>query len=192
MAKSATWLRGRYFQELNKETWRNGMTKHDVTQIKIGKHKVGLMGLKSAMEEMAINYSQESDEEISTALLNRLSKNNYIPNHVRESYGRAMVREFKKFLGQPVIEEKSEVLEIRVLGPGCAQCDQLEQEVIAVLTEMKLAADMEHVREIKEIGKYGVMGMPALIINGKAVCAGKVPPKYKIQKWLENARKDNL
>ena len=168
------------------------MTEHDITQIKIGKHKVGLMGFKSAMEEMAINYSQKPDEEISMAFLNRLSKNNYIPNHARESYGRAMVREFRKFLGQPVQEEKPGVLEIRVLGPGCAQCDQLEKEVIAVLTEMKLAADMEHVREIKEIGKYGVMGMPALIINGKTVCAGKVPPKYKIKKWLENALADNL
>jgi len=168
------------------------MTEYDVTQIKIGKHKVGLIGLKIAMEEMAINYSQKSDEEISTALLNRLSKNNYIPKHARESYGRAIVREFRKFLGQPVQEEKSGVPEIRILGPGCAQCDRLEQEVIAVLTEMKLAADMEHVREIKEIGKYGVMGMPALIINGRAVCVGKVPPKYKIKEWLENARKDNL
>ncbi|MFC1814041.1 thioredoxin family protein, partial [Thermodesulfobacteriota bacterium] len=103
-----------------------------------------------------------------------------------------IVREFRKFLGQPVQEETSGVLEIRILGPGCAQCDRLEQEVIAVLTEMKLAADMEHVREIKEIGKYGVMGMPALIINGKAVCIGKVPPKHKIKEWLEKSRKDNL
>jgi len=168
------------------------MAKYDVTQIKIGKHKVGLIGLKNAMEEMAINYSQKSDEEISTALLNRLSKNNYIPNHAREKYGRAIVREFRKFIGQPVQDEKSGVLEIRVLGPGCAQCDQLTREVIAVLTEMKLAADMEHVREVKEIGKYGVMGMPALIIDGKAVCAGKVPPKNKIKEWLEKFVKDNL
>jgi len=168
------------------------MAKHDVTQIKIGKHKVGLMGFKAAMEEMAAEYSQKSDEEISIAFLNRLSKINYIPNHARENYGRAMVRAFRKFLGQPVQEETSGIPEIRVLGPGCAQCDQLEKEVIAVLAEMKLEADMEHVREVKEIGKYGVMGMPALIINDKAVCVGKVPPRYKIKEWLENAQKDNL
>jgi len=44
---------------------------------------------------------------------------------------------------------------------------------------------IEHVTEIKEIGKYGVMGIPALIINGKVKSVGKVPPKSNLNDWLK-------
>ena len=50
-----------------------------------------------------------------------------------------------------------------------------------IMAEMDLAADMDHVRDIKEIGKYGVMGMPALLINGKVKSVGKVPPRNKLR-----------
>jgi len=57
------------------------------------------------------------------------------------------------------------------------------------MSEINLIADIEHVRDIKEIGKYGVMGSPALLINGKVKSVGKVPPKNKLQEWLKEAQK---
>ncbi|MBN1104161.1 MAG: thioredoxin family protein [Deltaproteobacteria bacterium] len=78
-------------------------------------------------------------------------------------------------------------MEIKVLGPGCAQCDRLEQELMSVMSESGIAADVEHVRDIKEIGKYGVMGTPALIINGKVKSVGKVPPRSKLKEWLSES-----
>ena len=62
-----------------------------------------------------------------------------------------------------------------------------------VMAEMNLAGDLRHVTDVKEIGQYGVMGVPALIINGKVVAVGSVPEKKKIQpgfrmplrKWLK-------
>ena len=44
---------------------------------------------------------------------------------------------------------------------------------------------IEHVTDIKEIGKYGVMVIPALIINGKVKSVGKVPSKSKLIDWLK-------
>ena len=44
-------------------------------------------------------------------------------------------------------------MEIKVLGQGCVQCDRLEKDLMEVMAEIDLAADLEHVREIKEIGK---------------------------------------
>ncbi|MBW1700627.1 MAG: thioredoxin family protein [Deltaproteobacteria bacterium] len=79
-------------------------------------------------------------------------------------------------------------MEIKVLGPGCAQCDGLEQTLMQVMAEINLAADIEHVRDIKEIGKYGVMGSPALLINGKVKSVGRVPPKNKLKEWLTEAQ----
>ncbi|UCB51281.1 MAG: thioredoxin family protein [Deltaproteobacteria bacterium] len=108
----------------------------------------------------------------------------------REDYEKAFLREFKKFLGKPFEEEASEGLEIKVLGPGCAQCDRLEQELMKVLGEIGILAGVEHVRDIKEIGNYGVMGTPALIINGKVKSVGSVPPKNKLIEWLKQAQRE--
>ncbi len=163
------------------------MTSSDVTQIKIGKHKVGFVGLKSALEELTDTHAQKSDDIIAVELFNRLSKNNYIPENVKDKYGRAFVREFRKHLGQPFEEDASEGIEIKVLGQGCRQCDRLEMDVMGVLSDMNVVADLEHVRDLKEIASYQVMGVPALVINGKVMCVGKVPSKNKIRKWLEAA-----
>jgi small redox-active disulfide protein 2 len=95
------------------------------------------------------------------------------------------LREFNKFLGRPYEEDVSEELEIKVLGPGCDQCDRLEKELMEALAEMDLSADLEHVRDLKEIGRYGVMGTPAVIINGKVKCVGSVPHREKIIQWLK-------
>ncbi len=160
------------------------MTSDDIVQIKVDKHSVGIMGLKKAMEEMADDYAERPDDEIKTELLNRLSRKNYFPKSAVESYGKAFLREFKTLIGKPHDENVPEGLEIKVLGPGCNQCDRLEREVFAVLSEMNLSADVEHVRDLKEIGTYGVLGTPALIINGKVVSVGKVPAKAKLEGWL--------
>ena len=163
------------------------MSQDQFTQIKVDKQSVGIIGLKHVMEEMAEEYGERPDSEIQAELLKRLSRKNYIPDRAREIYGKAFLREFNRFLGRPYDEEPSGALEIKVLGPGCVQCDGLERAVMEVMAEMDLAGDLEHVRDIKEIGKYGVMGTPALIINGTVKAVGRVPPKNRIKRWLEEA-----
>ena len=168
------------------------MSQTDVVQIKVDGHSVGIIGLKAVIKDMANEYAERPDGEIRAELLKRLCKKNYIPERVKESYARAFLREFKRFQGKPYEEEVSEGVEIKVLGPGCAQCDRLEQELMQVMAETGIIADIEHVRDIKEIGKYGVMGTPALIINGKVKSVGAVPPKSKIIAWLSEAKGKSL
>lgn len=160
------------------------MKTSNVTQVRIGKHKVGIIGLTEAFEDMAEIYAEEPDDSVAEELLNRLSKKNYISGKVRNTYGRAFVREFRKFLGQPFDDEGVEGLEIKILGAGCVLCDSLENDVMEVLSEIKLSADLEHVRDAEKIAGYGVTGAPALIFNGKVVCTGRVPSKNEIRKWL--------
>ncbi len=163
------------------------MSQDDVTQIRIGNSAVGIIGLKAVMEDMAEEYGGRPDLEVQEELLNRLSKRNYVSEKVRGDYGKAFLREFKKLLGKPFEEETPEGIQIKVLGPGCVQCDRLEQELMQVMAETGIIADIEHVRDIKEIGRYGVMGTPALLINGQVKSVGKVPPKSKIIEWLKEA-----
>jgi len=157
----------------------------EVTQIRIGNSAVGIIGLKAVMEEVNQEYGDKRDREVQGELLNRLCRRNYIPEKVKESYENVFMREFKKFLGRPFEDETPEGIQIKVLGPGCAQCDRLEQELMQVMAETGIVADMEHVRDIKEIGGYGVMGTPALLINGHVKSIGKVPPKVNLSEWLK-------
>ncbi len=161
------------------------MSEDDVMQIKLGNHRVGIIGMKQVMDEMAEEYAERPDDEVQKELLKRLSKKNYIPDPARDSYAKSFLREFKKFLGEPSEEEVSEGLEIKILGPGCPQCDRLEGELMAVMAEMNLAADIEHVRDISEISRYGVTGTPALVINGKLKSVGRAT----IKEWLKEAQK---
>jgi len=91
-------------------------------------------------------------------------------------------------MGQPYEEESSGEFEFKILGPGCPQCDQLEKTIMEILTELNLPANLEHVRDMKEIAASRIMSTPALMVNGKVVAKGSVPPKDRIKKWLMEAR----
>jgi small redox-active disulfide protein 2 len=108
---------------------------------------------------------------------------------VRDAYAVAFLREYKKFIGQPVEDDRPEVPQIKVLGPGCPNCDRLEQELMGLMAELGLPADLEHIRDVVEIGRYGVMSVPALVINGKVVAAGSIPPRKKLKALLQDASK---
>lgn len=161
------------------------MTEPEITQIKIGRRTVGFVGLKKTFKDMAEPYAKQSDDLVAQELLSQLSKKNYIADPVQKEYGRAFVREFRKFLGQPFEDENPGVPEIKILGAGCTICDSLENDVMEVLSEMQLPADLEHVRDVKHIATYKVKGTPALLINGKVMCYGRSPSKNNIRKWLE-------
>lgn len=75
-------------------------------------------------------------------------------------------------------------MEIKVLGPGCARCEQLEKEVFNALAELDLAADVEKVKDIKRIMAYKVMSTPALVINGKVKVTGRVPRRDELKKLI--------
>jgi hypothetical protein len=52
---------------------------------------------------------------------------------------------------------------------------------------MKIDAQIEHVRDIKKIMEYAVMRTPALVIDEKVACSGRVPSKEEIKSFLNKA-----
>ena len=157
----------------------------DITRIRIGGQDTGIIGLTEILAEVVGIAGGLSDQELGEALLARVGSRNYIPPSARDKYARALLREYKKFAGLSV-EEESDAgpPEILVVGPGCARCDGLEKLVMEVLTEIGLPARLEHVREAEDIARMGIVGVPALVINGKVKCAGSVPSKGTIKAWL--------
>ena len=71
--------------------------------------------------------------------------------------------------------EKSDgVCCIKVLGSGCASCHALYENACKAVKEAGLDIEVEYVTDMEKVMSYGVMSMPALVVNEKVVSVGKV------------------
>ena len=161
----------------------------DLTKVKVGKFTVGIVGMKEAVEE-AEQKQFSSDEEIADYLLQVLKKKNYVPPKSEADHARAFLREYKKFRGETFEMEKHQGLEVKILGPGCPNCDKLEQMIFRVMADSNMAGDVEHVRDLAEIANYGLVPTPALVINGEIKSSGRLPQERQVLQWLKEAVKD--
>lgn len=75
-------------------------------------------------------------------------------------------------------------MEIKVLGPGCMKCKNMEKVVRETVEINEIDASITKIEDIMEIMNYGVMTTPALVVDGKVVIKGYVPSKDEVLKVL--------
>jgi len=75
-------------------------------------------------------------------------------------------------------------MEIRILGPGCPRCGEVEKRTINALAELSLGADVQKVTDIKKISEFKIFATPGLVINGKVKCSGRIPSIEEIKSWI--------
>jgi len=80
------------------------------------------------------------------------------------------------------------MLDIKVLGPGCANCTKLENLVNEVVAENNLSAKVEKITDKEKFMDYGVMLTPGLVVNGKVLVMGKIPTKHTLAHWLQDIK----
>jgi small redox-active disulfide protein 2 len=160
----------------------------DIVQVSMGDRSIGIIGLKKVMADLAVTASGKTDGECREILYRGIADQNYIPPKMVEEYKDALLRAFKIYTGEAAEEAPAGGVRIQVLGPGCYNCDRMEQDVREVLAELKMPGDLSHVTDPAEIAKYGLMGVPALVINGRIVCVGTVPDRNRIKQWLMDVK----
>jgi hypothetical protein len=88
------------------------------------------------------------------------------------------------------------MMNIKVLGPGCINCERVFQVVVDTLEELEaewgndsLEVTLQHVTDHGEFLKYDLMFTPGLVINEQLVCAGRIPSKAEVRQWLASLRR---
>ncbi len=80
---------------------------------------------------------------------------------------------------------KNELKSIRILGAGCKSCHDQYQYVIDAVAELGIATDVQYITDMEVVMGYGVMSMPAIVVNEEVVAYGKVLKSAEVIKLLE-------
>jgi len=156
------------------------MTEIGQKKITIGRATVGLIGLEQAMQQ-AISLNMTA-YEATDFLFNAVSRENYIPAAATNLYREALRREYQMAVsGGP---QSPQQLTIKILGPGCVSCNKLNTMIFDIMQRLDIAADIEQIHDLDEIWRHGVITTPALIINGRIKCSGRMPPPAEVEQWL--------
>ncbi len=80
-------------------------------------------------------------------------------------------------------------MNIKILGIGCAKCQQVEKLAREAVAEAGVVAVVEHVTDFRQIAGYGVFSTPAVVVDGEVKSVGKIPKKEEIRAWLGKGAK---
>jgi small redox-active disulfide protein 2 len=75
-------------------------------------------------------------------------------------------------------------MKIYVLGAGCANCEKFEANVRKAVADLGISAEIEKITDFAKIAGYGVMMLPALVIDEKVIIEGKVASTEEVKKIL--------
>lgn len=84
-------------------------------------------------------------------------------------------------------EAKDGICCIKVLGAGCKSCHELYENAKEAVKEMGLSVEVEYITDMQKVMGYGVMSMPAVVVNEKVVSTGKVLKAADVEKLLRKS-----
>lgn len=84
-------------------------------------------------------------------------------------------------------EAKDGICCIKVLGAGCKSCHELYENAKEAVKAMGLSVEVEYITDMQKVMEYGVMSMPAVVVNEKVVSTGKVLKAADVEKLLRKS-----
>ena len=73
---------------------------------------------------------------------------------------------------------------VKVLGAGCKSCHEQYENAKAAVQALGLNVEVEYITDMEKVMEYGVMSMPAIVVNDKVVSMGKVLKAADVEKLL--------
>ena len=79
-------------------------------------------------------------------------------------------------------EAKDGICCVKVLGAGCSSCHTQYENAKEAVKNMGLGIEVEYITDMQKVMEYGVMSMPAIVVNEKVVSMGKVLKASEVEK----------
>jgi len=79
------------------------------------------------------------------------------------------------------------MLQIKILGTGCPNCNKLEEETKKAVSNLAFEANIEKVTDYQQIMEYDILSTPGLVINEVVVSSGRIPSQGEITSYLTSA-----
>ena len=73
---------------------------------------------------------------------------------------------------------------VKVLGAGCKSCHEQYENAKAAVQALGLKVEVEYITDMEKVMEYGVMSMPAIVVNDQVVSMGKVLKAADVEKLL--------
>jgi len=75
-------------------------------------------------------------------------------------------------------------MEIKICGPGCANCDKAMKTVEGVVASKGVQASLTKVTDFQEMARLGIFSTPAVVVDGVVKCVGRVPKQSEVEEWI--------
>ncbi len=79
------------------------------------------------------------------------------------------------------------MLNIKVVGSGCPNCQKLAALCREVVEENNIQAEIEKITDVNTFADIGIMMTPGLLLNNKVISSGKIPTKTTLTQWIIEA-----
>jgi small redox-active disulfide protein 2 len=75
-------------------------------------------------------------------------------------------------------------MKVEIMGPGCPRCETTEKNARQAVANLGLEAEVEHIYDVKEYARRGVVLTPAVVVDGEVKVSGRVPTIDEIEALL--------
>lgn len=77
------------------------------------------------------------------------------------------------------------MMNVKVLGGGCSKCETLLANAKEAIEKAGVKAEVEYITDMEQVMSYGVMSMPAIVVNEQVVSMGKVLKTAQVEELLK-------
>jgi len=151
-----------------------------------------IVELKSVRQLLRIHEAQLVNYLVSTGknvglLINFGTEKVQIKRKIRILNIKKFLKVFIQLILLSCLKREYQMLNIKVVGSGCANCEKLEQLCRDVVKDNNIEAEIEKITNMNTFADLGILLTPGLLLNGKVVSSGKVPTKWMLENWIKEA-----
>ena len=77
------------------------------------------------------------------------------------------------------------MMNVKILGGGCSKCETLLANAKEAIEKAGVKAEVEYITDMEQVMSYGVMSMPAIVVNEQVVSMGKVLKAAQVEELLK-------